>query len=83
MLVRPVLVSKMYDVPIKTVFPRLTYTRGTAICHTVIFQKCSKISLNYQNLIAFWNKTLWESYTRVQKSDQNDAESSQCIIGVA
>ena len=61
-------------VTLQTVVPRLTYTRGTAICHTVIFQKCSKISVT-KNEHAFWYITLWETVTHVKKTDQNRAES--------
>ena len=74
MLVRPVMsVSEL--VTLQTVVPRLTYTRGTAICHTVIFQKYYKISLSCHKKTAFWHKTLWQSFTHVQKLDQNHADS--------
>ena len=67
----------MSDVTLQTIVPRLTYTRGTAICHTVILQKITKSHENSPKITAFWHKTLWQSFTHVQKLDQNHRHPGQ------
>ena len=68
MLVRPVWDVSEMSVTLQTVVPRLTYTRGTAICHTVIFQKCSKISQVTKNEHAFWHMSAGSSQYRESRS---------------
>ena len=65
------------SVTLQTVVSRLTYlhTWDSHLPYGYLTENLKNHQVVIKNL-AFWHKTLWESFTHVQKHDQNHAEST-------